>query len=387
MNTCSMGSRTHDGQQCLWCGVRTEKCITSGERESARGLSWPPHWLSLHWARPASGGDRRQAWATLGPTVGTETLAHLTSAPGAAEHWPVDTGHVDTCRDSQPQGICQSEDEELRDSHCERYLKHCPLRSEFYLAAVGWLTVTRPSAPDIIVIIVEWEWDTSITSEQWQWQCSTVKAEFPTFIDVSRLSGFKSRSRVQLKIWRYIIQIKLLSVNSRWRCRSQVENLNDIETLKLTNFLPWTPRSPVGTWVTWWTTTETSPTSPSTRPRSSASAKMPGSFPTCRSVHFITIHFPLQLYSEHSHSFIRCKQAIHTVIEYPKFVHEHLGKPLGLYWTLSFADTNSGVRVNWGLRRKLHVLSQCGAMLPASLQWNYLCQMLGLITDVSSFVV
>lgn len=158
-------------------------------------------------------------------------------------------------------------------------------------------------------------------------------------------------SRVQLKIWRYIIQIKLLSVNSRWRCRSQVENLNDIETLKLTNFLPWTPRSPVGTWVTWWTTTETSPTSPSTRPRSSASAKMPGSFPTCRSVHFISIHFPLQLYSEHSHSFIRCKQAIHTVIEYPKFVHEHLGKPLGLYWTLSFADTNSGVRVNWGLEK------------------------------------
>ena len=33
-----------------------------------------------------------------------------------------------------------------------------------------------------------------------------------------------------------------------------------------------------------------------------------------------------------------------------------------LYWTLSFADTNSGVRVNWGLGRKLHVLPQCAGL-------------------------
>lgn len=362
MNTCSMGSRTHDGQQCLWCGVISVwglRSVSRVERESLLG-GCPGHRTGCHCTGRAppleETGDRPEPEPHSVQQLGRRH-SH-TSAPGAAEHWPVDTGHVDTCRDSQPQGICQSEDEELRDSHCERYLKHCPLRSEFYLAAVGWLTVTRPSASDIIVIIVEWEWDTSINSEQWQ--CSTVKAEFPTFIDVSRLSGFKSITSPIEELERYIIQIKLLSVNPRWRCRSQVENLNDIETLKLTNFPPWTPRSPVGTWVTWWTTTETSPTSPSTRPRSSASAKMPGSFPTCRSVHFISIHFPLQLHSEHSHSFIRCKQAIHTVIEYPKFVHEHLGKPLGLYWTLSFADTNSGVRVNWGLRRKLHVLSQCG---------------------------
>ena len=83
----------------MWCdhSVRTEKCITSGERESARGLSWPPHWLSLHWARPASGGDRRQAWAwaTLGPTVGTETLAHIgpwSSGALTSGHWT--RGHV-----------------------------------------------------------------------------------------------------------------------------------------------------------------------------------------------------------------------------------------------------------------------------------------------------
>ena len=95
-----------------------------------------------------------------------------------------------------------------------------------------------------------------------------------------------------------------------------MENLNDIETPRLTNFLPWTRTSPVWTWVTWSTTTETSPACPSTRPLSSASAKMPGSFPTCRYVHFIFIHFPLQLY-EWSY----CGQT--TFIEFHKVQASH----------------------------------------------------------------
>ena len=133
------------------------------ERESAGGLSWLCRPGCCHWARPAS-GETVGAWATLGPTVGTETLTHLTSAPGALTSGHCTRGHVSR----QPaREFASQRTEELRDSHCERYLKHCPLRSQFYLAAV-WLTDSNSSllAPDIIVIIAEWESDTSINSEQ-----------------------------------------------------------------------------------------------------------------------------------------------------------------------------------------------------------------------------
>ena len=240
-----------------------------------------------HWARPAS-GETVGAWATLGPTVGTETLTHLTSAPGAltSGHWT--RGHVSR----QPaREFASQRTEELRDSHCGRYLKHCPLRSQFYLAAV-WLTDSNSSlAPDIIVIIAECESDTSITSEQ-----VTV---FNIQIEIENVYWRFKIIRVQIYHefnWRFRDTLfKLSSCQSIQgeECRSQVENLNEIETLKLTNFLPWTRTSQVWTWATWSTTTETSPASPSTRPLSSASAKMPGSFPTCRSVHFIFHSFPV----------------------------------------------------------------------------------------------
>ena len=299
--------------------------------------------------------------ASLGPPVGTETHTTHPSGPGAltSVHWT--RGHVS--RGQPVSKFASQRTKKLLNSHCERYLKHCPLRSEFYLAAVGWLTLTRRSSlpsrhnchrHHCGVRVIP-----ALTVSKWQ--CSSFSKQI-----VQRLLTFEAYqgsnlSRVQLKIWRYIIQIKLLSVNSRWRCRSQVENLNDKETLKLTNFLPWTPTSEVRTRVIWWTTTGTSPTSRSTRPRSSASAKMPGYFPTCRLVQ--------STYFSVSHSI----PVIVTVIQisYIYIVSQGASKPFTLcIWvtqvcpwtfrkairpllnsTLCFADTNSGVRVNWGLEK------------------------------------
>ena len=82
--------------------------------------------------------------ASLGPTVGTETHTTHPSGPGAltSVHWT--RGHVS--RGQPVSKFASQRTKKLLNSHCERYLKHCPLRSEFYLAAVGWLTLTCRSS-------------------------------------------------------------------------------------------------------------------------------------------------------------------------------------------------------------------------------------------------
>lgn len=154
----------HDAQLCrvhLRCGVRTEKCITSGERESLlEGCPGQAGLLSL--GAPRLGRDSRGLSHTRSNSWDGDTHTPHIGGALTSGHWT--RGHVSR----QPaREFASQRTEELRDSHCERYLKHCPLRSQFYLAAV-WLTDSNSSllAPDIIVIIAEWESDTSINSEQ-----------------------------------------------------------------------------------------------------------------------------------------------------------------------------------------------------------------------------
>ena len=117
----------------MWC-EETEKCITSQSLSSAPGLSW---------TLLAVTGRAPPPVETVRP-LSTHSVQQLGQRHTGlwAEHWPVYTGHVDTChwqRQQVKKIASQRTRKKFLDSHCERYLKHCPLRSEFYLAAVSWL--------------------------------------------------------------------------------------------------------------------------------------------------------------------------------------------------------------------------------------------------------
>ena len=169
-----------------WCEDWEVKCITSGESLPCSGPVLDTAAAAVTGPAPpletAAG-----AWplATLCPTVGKETHTAHPAISGAltSGHWT--RGHV--CQETASQQFASQRTEELGDSsHCECYLKHYSLRSEFYLAAVSWLTDSNSSlfAADTIVILVErvrvipalTVWQCSFSSAYWRSEIIGVKS-------------------------------------------------------------------------------------------------------------------------------------------------------------------------------------------------------------------
>ena len=123
--------------------LRVSDVVWGVYHESERLQGCPGH-CCCHWARPASGGD------SPGPS-----LTRSNSWDGDTHDSPQRPRSTDQCtldtwtrvKRTAVKKFASQRTKKLVDSHCEHsYLKPCPLRSEFYLAAVGWLTLTRLSS-------------------------------------------------------------------------------------------------------------------------------------------------------------------------------------------------------------------------------------------------